>query len=73
MNRSLLLTGALALLASSGNLYAQRAGGPISFAALDADDDGNVTLEEFKENFNPDTSKGFQDLCKGNRETQSGT
>ena len=53
MNKSILLSGAFALLMTSGSLYAQRAGGPISFAALDTNDDGTVTLEEFKENFNP--------------------
>ena len=53
MNKTLLLTGTLVLLTASGNLHAQRAGGPISFAALDANEDGKVTLEEFKENFNP--------------------
>ena len=58
MNKGLLLASAVTLLALSAHSYAQRAGGPISFDALDGNDDGKVTLEEFKENFTPPPQSG---------------
>ncbi|MEM9209036.1 MAG: EF-hand domain-containing protein [Pseudomonadota bacterium] len=49
---------AFALAAAAASAQAQRANGPVSFDALDADDDGKVTLEEFKSNFTPPQGSG---------------
>ncbi len=50
--------GVSALILYSLSVHAQRAGGPIPFDVLDANDDGKVTLAEFKENFAPPPQSG---------------
>jgi hypothetical protein len=47
-----------ALIAASATLAQGGPGGPVSYASLDADEDGKVTLDEFKENFSPPPREG---------------
>jgi len=47
-----------ALIVASATLAQGSPGGPVSFASLDADEDGKVTVDEFKENFSPPPREG---------------
>ena len=58
MTNKTLLLGCLSLVLAAGAAEAQRAGGRISFDALDANGDGKLTLEEFKTTFTPAERNG---------------
>ena len=58
MTNKTALLAALSLSIACGSALAQRAGGPISFDALDGNSDGKVTLDEFKANFTPAARNG---------------
>ena len=47
-----------ALIVASATFAQGGQGGPVSFESLDADEDGKVTLDEFKENFSPPPREG---------------